>query len=132
MKSCHLTHLIECFVLTSVPILLYFVWDAATACLDTVLGLCQDLNLQTLGYWSRAWELNHYATRLAPECFECYFLSKEKSINWNSWTWNPFLSSKVNLDLTSILEDKFLELTTDGSVEVNFEDTASLNFRWKS
>ena len=35
------------------------------------------------------------------------------------------LSSKGKLYLTSILQEKFLELTTDRNVEVNFQDMAS-------
>ena len=53
--------------LTSVPIFLYFMWDAARAWLDEQRQVCtQDPNLQTLGCQSRARELNHYATGPAP------------------------------------------------------------------
>ena len=76
----------ELNIYTNLP--LFCMWDTAKAWLDEVCT--QGLNLWTLGGWSEALELNHYATRLAPislifnYSFQLYFKShlcsmKEKS-----------------------------------------------------
>ena len=53
--------------LTSVPIFLYFMWDATTVWLDEQCQVCAwDPNLRTAGNRSGACKLNPYATRLAP------------------------------------------------------------------
>ena len=57
--------------LTSVPIFLYFMWDAITVWLDEGFQVCAwDPNLRTLGHRSRARELNHYAT--GPDTENCF------------------------------------------------------------
>ena len=49
--------------LTSVPIFLYFMWDATTVWLDEWCWVhAWDLNLGTLGHKSGGRKLNHYAT----------------------------------------------------------------------
>lgn len=54
--------------LRSMPLFFYFMWDAATVWLDEQCNVCaQDLNLQTLGLWSRAHQFNHRTTGLGPD-----------------------------------------------------------------
>uniref|UniRef100_A0A8C3WE45 SCAN domain containing 3 n=1 Tax=Catagonus wagneri TaxID=51154 RepID=A0A8C3WE45_9CETA len=73
--------------------------------------------------------INEHLTNLL-DCFELYFPSKEDPRIGNSWIQNPFLSSKDNLNLTIILQDKLLELATDEGLKMNFENTASLASFW--
>ena len=53
--------------LTSVPVFLYFMWDAAVPWLDEQYQVCDwDPDLRTLGCRSGARELNHYTPGPAP------------------------------------------------------------------
>ena len=59
--------------LTSVSVFLYFVCGTPPqhGLMSNVWVHTWDLNPQTPGSWSRACELNHFATSLAP-CYSCF------------------------------------------------------------
>ena len=98
-----------CRWLTSVPVFLYFMWDAATAWRD---GWCwvriQDPNLQTLGCWSRAlWHHNfHFLNNVKYALYYTdsksfwidrrYFLLKLHSEFYFYVTWNYVVSLLIS------------------------------------
>ena len=98
--------------LTSMPIFLCFMWDAATAWLDEQCSVCtQGLNLQTLGRWSRARQLNHYATGPAPICLYFWPIQRFRpNIRYFFTSW--FLSSHLALMFCSLMNESLFDLIT--------------------